>query len=125
MARLVAMTDFQHPTRGQVLRNEIWDEDDSAIEAKLRLDDTALYARKGMEVRHMRKVKALENAEVPSTKDLFIKGQVAGLDDKDAEELIAAGKARDAHDDEKVTRDVGKLRESDDAALPKPRGEED
>lgn len=110
MARLVAVTDFAHPTRGQVLRNEIWDEDDAAIEAKLRLDDTALYARKGMEVRHMVKVKALKVTSEPSTGATIFEGQVLAVSDADAKALVAAGDARAAHDDEAVTRDVGKLR---------------
>jgi hypothetical protein len=117
--RLMAVKTFDHPTRGRVLREEVFEEDDEALVGELVRKKEALYTNR--KVRHMVKVKALKTTTEPSTEATIFKDQVLAVSDEDAKVLIAAGDARKANDDEKLTRDVGKLRE---AQGDRPEGEE-
>lgn len=121
MPNALALRDFTHPATGEtVLRGSVINLDRDTYRA-IKADGDVIMTDE--EVRTMKKVKALANSAIPSTGDTLIKGQVAALEDSDADALVTAGTARAAHDDEAITRDVGKLREGDDAALPQPKGE--
>jgi hypothetical protein len=115
-----AVKTFEHPTRGTLLREEVFDEEDETLVGEFIKTGEALYTNR--KVRHMKKIKALKVTTEPSTGSTIFKDHVIAVSDEDAKALIDAGDAREAHDDEKVTRDVGKLR---DAQGNRPEGEEE
>jgi len=117
----LALRDFTHPLTGETIyRRSVTALDRATYEQLRQLGDVIFTYTEGL--RHMTKIKALAITAEPSTGNTLLKGQVAVVSDEDAQALIAAGEARAANDDEKVTRDVGKLRT---AQLPSPESEED
>jgi len=116
---MLAVESFVHPTRGLILREEVFEEDSEQLVGEMIQRGEALYTNR--KVRHMKKIKALKMTTEPSTGATVFKDHVLAVSDEDATALIDAGEAREAHDDEKITRDVGKLR---DAQGDRPESEE-